>query len=76
MKIKEIVDALAVSDTMIWGRRFRRASGKYGKQSAAGIETEWAKLDPLAITSGYDVMDGCAGRPAEGRRCKSVTVKA
>ena len=21
-------------------------------------------------------MDGCAGRPAEGRRCKSVTVKA
>ena len=23
-----------------------------------------------------DVVDGCAGRPAEGRRCKSVTVKA
>ena len=23
-----------------------------------------------------DVHDGCAGRPAEGRRCKSVTVKA
>jgi hypothetical protein len=21
-------------------------------------------------------MDGCAGRPAEGRRCESVTVKA
>jgi putative tryptophan/tyrosine transport system substrate-binding protein len=21
-------------------------------------------------------VDGCAGRPAEGRRCKSVTVKA
>ena len=25
---------------------------------------------------GYDAVDGCAGRPAEGRRCKSVTVKA
>jgi hypothetical protein len=23
-----------------------------------------------------DVVDGCAGRPAKGRRCKSVTVKA
>jgi len=23
-----------------------------------------------------DVMDGCAGKPAEGRRCESVTVKA
>jgi len=24
----------------------------------------------------FDAVDGCAGRPAEGRRCKSVTVKA
>jgi hypothetical protein len=23
-----------------------------------------------------DAVDGCAGRPAEGRRCESVTVKA
>ena len=30
----------------------------------------------LAEKSGFDVVDGCAGRPAEGRRCKSVTVKA
>ena len=29
-----------------------------------------------ACTSAHDVVDGCAGRPAEGRRCKSVTVKA
>ena len=28
------------------------------------------------LTTGYDAVDGCAGRPAEGRRCKSVTVKA
>jgi len=28
--------------------------------------------EPLAL----DDVDGCAGRPAEGRRCKSVTVKA
>jgi hypothetical protein len=27
-------------------------------------------------TSGFDAVDGCAGRPAEGRRCESVTVKA
>ena len=26
--------------------------------------------------SAFDVVDGCAGRPAEGRRCKSVAVKA
>jgi len=26
--------------------------------------------------SANDGVDGCAGRPAEGRRCKSVTVKA
>ena len=26
--------------------------------------------------SASDAVDGCAGRPAEGRRCKSVTVKA
>ena len=26
--------------------------------------------------SAFDAVDGCAGRPAEGRRCKSVTVKA
>ena len=25
--------------------------------------------------SGFDVVDGCAGRPAKGRRWKSVTVK-
>jgi hypothetical protein len=24
----------------------------------------------------FDAVDGCAGRPAEGRRCESVTVKA
>jgi hypothetical protein len=51
MKIKEIVDALGlrwrVSDIMIWGRSAARAANT-GKQSAAGIEAEWAKLDPLA----------------------------
>jgi transposase len=25
--------------------------------------------------TGFDVVDGCAGRPAKGRRWKSVTVK-
>jgi hypothetical protein len=24
--------------------------------------------------SAYDAVDGCAGRPAEGKRCESVTV--
>ena len=28
------------------------------------------------VMSANDAVDGCAGRPAEGRRCKSVTVKA
>jgi hypothetical protein len=40
IKIKEIVDALGlrwrVSDIMIWGRRFRRASGKYGEAIGGG----------------------------------------
>jgi hypothetical protein len=27
-------------------------------------------------TAAFDAVDGCAGRPAEGRRCESVTVKA
>jgi hypothetical protein len=28
------------------------------------------------LMSAIDAVDGCAGRPAEGRRCESVTVKA
>jgi hypothetical protein len=28
------------------------------------------------LRSVNDAVDGCAGRPAEGRRCESVTVKA
>ena len=32
-------------------------------------------LEPEVETSGIDVVDGCAGRPAGGRRWKSVTVK-
>jgi aerobic carbon-monoxide dehydrogenase large subunit len=28
------------------------------------------------VGGGFDVVDGCAGRPAEGRRWESVTVKA
>ena len=31
---------------------------------------------PIGHQSDSDAVDGCAGRPAEGRRCKSVTVKA
>jgi hypothetical protein len=30
----------------------------------------------LAVIMHRIWVDGCAGRPAEGRRCKSVTVKA
>jgi hypothetical protein len=29
----------------------------------------------LTRGAGFDVVDGCAGRPAKGRRWKSVTVK-
>jgi hypothetical protein len=32
--------------------------------------------DTFGGMSAIDVVDGCAGRPAEGRRCESVTVKA
>jgi hypothetical protein len=31
---------------------------------------------PTEVTSAVDAVDGCAGKPAEGRRCESVTVKA
>ena len=33
-------------------------------------------LKKVEYVSCGSCMDGCAGRPAEGRRCESVTVKA
>jgi len=44
----------------------------WGHGAAIGIALALAALHMAAI----DVVDGCAGRPAEGRRCESVTVKA
>src|SRR6516162_5464857 len=37
-----------------------------------GVKRTFPQLTTMSI---IDAADGCAGRPAEGRRCKSVTVK-
>jgi hypothetical protein len=37
---------------------------------------KWKKLVGAHPRSAVDAVDECAGRPAEGRRCESVTVKA
>ena len=63
---------------------FRPAEASYEKQASGlhGIVLMGTDFEPrgrsfkTGITSVIDAVDGCAGRPAEGRRCKSVTVKA
>jgi len=37
--------------------------------------TGFPRLRKGALAAAIDVVDGCAGRPAKGRRWKSVTVK-
>jgi len=44
--------------------------------SPAGSQPEMGPVIKLCCLSALDAVDGWAGKPAEGRRCKSVTVKA
>jgi hypothetical protein len=46
---------------------------RYADELAGDLQAVRATIAEVAAGS---CMDGCAGRPAEGRRCESVTVKA
>jgi hypothetical protein len=56
----------------MWIYGLRSPAGRTSASSFSGGRRLW----PTGVMSAFDAVDGCAGRPAEGRRCKSVTVKA